>query len=170
MPVNIEIKARCADPTRVRQFLLEKNARSVGTDHQIDTYYRVPKGRLKLRQGKIENALIHYDRPDQDGPKSSQVTLSPVADGETLRNLLANALGVWAVVDKQREIYFIRNAKFHIDTVSGLGGFVEIEVIDQDGSIGQEILEQDCRMYMEALGIQEQDLLSSSYSDMLGIS
>jgi len=167
MPLNVEIKARCADPSAVRKYLLDHDARFLGTDHQVDTYFQVPRGRLKLRQGNIENALIHYDRPDQEGPKSSKVTLFPVTEGDTLCHLLDHALGIWAVVDKQREIYFIRNVKFHIDTVKGLGGFVEIEAIDKDGSISQNALEKDCRFYMHAFGIGDEDLLSKSYSDML---
>lgn len=169
MPLNIEIKARCADPSAVRQYLLDHEARFLGTDHQVDTYFKVPEGRLKLRQGNIENALIHYKRADQEGPKSSQVSLAPVTDGEALKAALTGALGILAVVDKQREIYFIRNVKFHIDQVKGLGGFVEIEAIDRDGSIGEDSLQKDCRMYMDAFGIRAEDLLSHSYSDMVGV-
>jgi adenylate cyclase class 2 len=168
MPLNVEIKARCADPARIRQYLHDNQAQFMGIDHQVDTYFRVADGRLKLRQGNIENALIHYQRADQEGPKASQVNLSPVSHGAALRKVLEMALGILAVVDKQREIYFIRNVKFHIDEVEGLGSFVEIEAIDQDGSIGQDALEQDCRFYIHTFGIRDEDLLSNSYSDMLG--
>jgi predicted adenylyl cyclase CyaB len=47
---------------------------------------------------------------------------------------------VLATVDKHREIYFVGNVKFHLDTVEGLGTFVEIESIDMDGTIGQDRL------------------------------
>lgn len=169
MPLNVEIKARCANPDKVRRYLLDNQARFLGTDHQVDTYFQVPEGRLKLRQGNIENALIHYQRADQEGPKSSQVKLAPVGDGASLKSVLKQALGILAVVDKQREIYFIGHVKFHIDQVEGLGGFVEIEAIDKDGSIGAEALERDCRYFMDAFGIREEDLLSHSYSDMVGL-
>ena len=49
--VNIEIKARCSKPDRVRAFLRAAGADFKGIDHQIDTYFRVPTGRLKLRPG-----------------------------------------------------------------------------------------------------------------------
>jgi adenylate cyclase, class 2 len=167
MPHNVEIKARCADPTPVRRYLEQHHAFFQGTDHQVDTYFQVARGRLKLRQGKIENALIHYDRPDQHGPKSSQVILYPVSEGEMLKKVLESALGILTVVDKQRDIYFIGHVKFHIDRVAGLGSFVEIEAIDRDGRIGLEQLERDCRYYMDALGITSADLMDRSYSDML---
>ena len=68
MPKNVEIKARCEDPRQIRDYLLSHHAIFKGIDHQRDTYFNVSHGRLKLRQGKIENALIHYQRTDQKGP------------------------------------------------------------------------------------------------------
>jgi predicted adenylyl cyclase CyaB len=167
MHINIEIKAKCEDHNRIRDILRQYSAREVGTDHQIDTYFRCENGRLKLREGNIENTLIHYDRTDQAGPKRSDVTLYEVSPGSKLHGLLTKALGVKVVVDKKREIYFIGNVKFHLDTVEGLGKFVEIEAIDKTGTIGVERLRAQCDQYMALFGIEQDNLLTSSYSDML---
>jgi predicted adenylyl cyclase CyaB len=164
---NIEIKARCEDPRHIRDYLLSRHAIFKGTDTQRDTYFNVPHGRMKLRQGKIENALIHYQRDDQKGPKSSQVTLYPVHESNLLRSLLEKALGIKVVVEKQREIYFIDNVKFHIDIVKHLGNFIEIEAISEDEKISQETLQDQCLLYMQEFGIREEDLLNDSYSDQL---
>lgn len=163
----IEIKARARDHERPRAVLRERGARFVGRDHQVDTYFRAHEGRLKLREGGLENALIHYRRPDQAGPKHSEVTLYPADPGSTLKALLTGALGVDVVVDKQREIYFLDNVKVHLDEVRGLGTFVEIEAIDGDGSHSLEALRAQCEELMRAFGIEEQDLLAVSYSDLL---
>ena len=56
--INVEIKALCSDHERIRCILLEKNADFIGMDHQVDTYFRTVSGRLKLREGTIENNLI----------------------------------------------------------------------------------------------------------------
>lgn len=167
MHLNIEIKARCQHQKTIRQLLQERDADFRGTDHQIDTYFIVPNGRLKLREGNIENNLIHYQRPDQTGPKASEVHLYQPSESESLKALLQAALGIKVVVDKQREIYFIDNVKFHLDTVKSLGTFVEIEAIDEDGSIGAERLYEQCQFYLRLFAIQEEDLLQNSYSDML---
>ncbi len=53
--INVEIKARCDELDRLRNILKELRADFKGTDHQIDTYFRVPSGRLKVREGDIEN-------------------------------------------------------------------------------------------------------------------
>jgi adenylate cyclase class IV len=163
----IEIKARAGDLDAPRRLLQARGARFVGLDRQVDTYFRVPVGRLKLREGAIENALIHYRREDRSGPKHSQVSLYPSTPDSTLKGILGDALGVDVVVDKQREIYFLDNVKVHLDTVSGLGTFVEIEAIDGDGTRPLETLRAQCEELLRAFGIAEEDLLAVSYSDLL---
>lgn len=165
--LNVEIKARCDQPGHIRKILNEHNADYKGTDHQIDTYFDVPEGRLKLRQGTIENNLIFYRRDNQTGPKVSNINLVPAEHPEKLYVLLDNALGTRIIVNKQREIYFIDNVKFHIDTVKVLGNFVEIEAIDEDGSIGEKKLTEQCQKYLELFDISEDQLVAHSYSNML---
>ena len=165
--VNMEIKAQCDNPDRIRQLLKENNARFVGTDHQVDTYFNVVNGRLKLREGEIENALIYYNRENKSGPKTSNVKLYKPGPDATLKSLLEESLGVLTVVDKIREIYFIDNVKFHIDKVNELGSFVEIEAIDKDGVLGKEKLLKQCNFYLGLFGISENELVAGSYSDMI---
>jgi len=164
---NIEIKARTDRANQIRSILMEQNADSRGIDHQIDTYFRIPEGRMKLRQGDIENCLVYYERPNQAGPKRSDVFLAFPEDTDGVRDVLSKALGVLCVVRKHREILFIGNTKFHLDEVDELGSFVEIEVIDHDDGLPVNELEATCQRYMTALGIRTGDLITDSYSDML---
>lgn len=163
----IEIKARCKDPDRIRSLLASLGSDCRVIDHQVDTYFNVREGRLKLRQGNIEQALIHYRRPDQAGPKQSDVWLYPTENGSPLYKVLEASIGIKVQVDKMREIHFIDNVKFHIDEVRGLGSFVEIEAIDRDGTLEPEFLQSQCEHYLLLFGITDQDLLHDSYSDQL---
>ena len=165
--LNVEIKASCDDPARIRDILESCDARCLGRDHQIDTYYVVEEGRLKLREGDIENTLIRYHRPDHAGPKRSDVELFKTERDSGLKDVLESFLERLVVVDKLREIYFIDNVKFHIDEVHGLGGFIEIEAIDKDGTRSEAVLQQQCEHFLELLAIPEENLLTDSYSDML---
>ena len=167
MPTNIEIKASCTNRTNIENLLAKGKADFKGIDHQIDTYFNVPNGRLKLREGNIENHLIHYHRADQKGPKQSLVTLFKTEPDSSLKHLLSDALGIKTVVDKRRAIYFIDNVKFHLDEVKGIGQFVEIEAIDTDGSISVAQLQEQCEYYIRLFDIQPEDLLTTSYSDMM---
>ena len=165
--LNVEIKAKCLDHNRVREVLKKNKADFKGLDHQVDTYFKVNSGRLKFREGKIENFLIYYDRENKEGPKESKIILFKNEPQSSLKDILINANGVLTIVDKKREIYFIDNIKFHIDLVENLGAFVEIEAIDKTGLISKEKLYAQCQFYMQELGISPEDLVSVSYSDLL---
>jgi adenylate cyclase, class 2 len=165
--LNIEFKAKANDVVALEALLLQHNPTFIGDDHQIDTYFNVQTGRLKLREGNIENALIHYEREDFAGAKSSHVLLYQHQPDKTLKEILVKTLGVKAVVDKRRKIYFINNVKFHFDRVEGLGTFVEVEAIDKDGSIGKGKLQAQCDEYAALFEIAKEDFCSLSYSDMI---
>ena len=165
--INIEVKVRCKKPEVIRNILNQHNADFKGTDHQIDTYFKVPKGRLKLREGNIENSLIYYQRKDREGPKESDVMLFHPHKNSSLKETLSQALEILIIIKKKREIYFINNIKFHIDKVENLGSFIEIEAIDNDGKIGQKELHKQCEQYMKLFKVKEEDLINCSYSDLL---
>jgi predicted adenylyl cyclase CyaB len=166
--INIEIKAKCFHPQKVEAFLVSAKAVFKGTDLQKDTYFNVPNGRLKLRQGNIENNLIFYNRSDKKGPKQSDFQLVPVKDATAMENLLTEALGKKVVVEKKRKIFFLDNVKIHIDEVPQLGSFVEIEASNlyhPSLSLGQ--LHSQCADLMQHFEIKDEDLIENSYSDML---
>jgi adenylate cyclase, class 2 len=166
--VNIEIKARCDDLRSARRILKRCGAVRRGVDHQIDTYFSVPNGRLKLREGRIENSLIHYDRGEDDRLRLSDITRCDTGNiGRYLKEVLSRGLPTLATVDKKREIYFVDNVKFHLDRVVGLGTFLEIEAIDVDGNGNVAMLRRQCDEFIELLGIRDADLVRASYSDMI---
>ena len=95
---NIEIKAKSNNQSRIRKLLLDMNADFKGIDHQCDTYFMVNFGRLKLREGNIENNLIHYQREYIAGPKQANVILYRSSPESSLKSLLERALGVLIIV------------------------------------------------------------------------
>jgi predicted adenylyl cyclase CyaB len=166
--INVEIKAKCTNPEKIRAVLGLKNAQFKGTDHQIDTYYNIlNKGaRMKIREGNIENFLIYYERKDTPQPKKSDVILFDTEPYSPLGQILEKSLGVLATIDKEREIYVIENMKFHVDKVKDLGTFIEIEASDSTG-IGESDLLEQCKQYMRLFDVKDEDLVEHSYSDMI---
>jgi len=165
--LNIEIKSKIDNAQRIRDILKIQGAEFKGVDHQIDTYFKVASGKLKLREGKIENSLIRYERIETKNLKKSNIVLQKLGkDNSGLKNILTEQLGVEVVVDKQREIYFIDNVKFHIDQVVTLGEFVEIEAISH-GSFTEEELRSQCDKYIHLLDLKSSDFIDKSYSDMI---
>ena len=164
---NYEFKARASDLNILEQKLLELNPVFKGEDHQIDTYFNVHAGRLKLREGNIENALIYYERPDIAGAKQCEIFLYKHQPESSLKEILTKVHGIKIIVDKRRRIYFIDNVKFHFDIVSELGTFIEVEAIDETGSIDTEKLKEQCRYYFSYFGLSDSDYINKSYSDLI---
>jgi adenylate cyclase, class 2 len=165
--LNVEIKAKCSDASFIRKYLLSNHAEYKGVDEQTDTYFNVTNGRLKLREGNIENNLIFYERANQAGPKNSHFHLVKVEDAAGLKDVLTRSIGVKVVVKKRREIYYINNVKFHLDEVPGLGSFIEIEAGNILADLTQAQLKDQCDFYVKEFGIREEDMVEVSYSDMM---
>lgn len=164
---NIEFKARVPELESFEESLKTLNPLFIGVDHQIDTYFNVAHGRLKLREGHIENALIQYNRADTADAKLSDIILYHHKPNPALKAILQLQLGVKAVVDKKRRIYFINHVKFHFDEVKDLGTFLEVEVIDKDGSLQIEDMKKECDYYFNFFKLTPQHLVDRSYSDLI---
>jgi len=163
--LNFEFKARLRDEKRVRAVLKQLHARLVGTDRQVDTYFRVPSGRLKVREGRIENALIYYQRSNSSQARRADVDIMLLPRRNSIRTILTGALGVLAVVDKRREIYFVRNVKIHLDRVRRLGKFMEVEAISRTGDLKK--VRTQARSFQKLFGIHPSDIIGKSYADLV---
>lgn len=163
---NFEWKARRTDIDSLEKKLLTLSPKFIGEDHQVDTYFLVEKGRLKLREGTIENSLIYYERKNVADSKQSNVLLYQFQTDPSLKEILIKTHGIKVIVDKKRKIYFIGNVKFHFDVVESLGTFVEVEAINFDG-IPIERLKEQCNYYTDFFGIKNSDFESQSYSDLM---
>jgi predicted adenylyl cyclase CyaB len=168
--LNIEFKAKVNNLYYLENKLQTLQPKFIGKDHQIDTYFNTKENRLKLREGNIENALIHYKRENTASSKLSEIILYNHIPNLALKQILTETLGVKAIVDKQRKIYFIENVKFHFDNVIGLGNYIEVEAIDEHETLGKEKLQQQCDFYFNFFDLKEEQLQQYSYSDMVLLS
>lgn len=165
--LNFEFKARTNELDNLERKFLQLNPKFIGEDNQTDTYFNVADGRLKLREGNIENSLIWYKRENTAGAKQSDVILYRHTADKILKDILIKLHGIKVIVKKKRRIYFIDNVKFHFDTIIGQGTFIEVEAIDKDGSIGIEKLKEQADRYAEFFDVKVEDFIAISYSDMI---
>ncbi len=162
--INFEFKARLRDEKEVRAALRRLRARYVGTDHQIDTYFPAPEGRLKVREGRIENALIFYRRTTAPRARRASVEMMLLPRRNSVRAILSAAFGTVAAVDKRREIYFVGNVKIHLDRLRGLGKFVEVEALSRSGNLKK--IRRQARNFQKLLGVKAADIVPESYLDL----
>lgn len=167
MPTNIEIKARVRDVPRIRALATALSDTPATEIQQHDTFFQVPTGRLKLRQFSADKGeLIFYRRPDVAGAKRSDYLIAPSDSPERLLEVLSAALGAQQSVVKTRTLFQVGQTRVHLDSVVGLGFFVELEVQlrpDQSTEEGEET----ARQLMAALEISEADLIKGAYADLL---
>ena len=167
MPRNVEIKARLPDLDRVTRIASQLAESAPELTTQEDVFFPCQTGRLKLRIFSPAHAeLIYYQRPNQEGPKTSQYQITPTADPTGLRAALTAAYGVRAVVNKVRTLLLVGRTRIHLDRVDSLGDFLELEVVlGNNESIAAG--EAEARALMATLGIAPDDLIADAYVDLL---
>jgi adenylate cyclase class 2 len=138
---EIEAKIRVDDLDEVRTRLTEHHAEFQGEDSQRDVYYNAPHRdfaetdealRVRYTGGMPE---ITYKGPKlpSSGIKARREINIRVDSGERFEELLAQiGFTVTASVVKHREEYRLHGASIALDSVAGLGTFVEIEVMTEE--------------------------------------
>lgn len=163
---NVEIKARVSDFVESGRTAFEIAGGAPQVLNQVDTYFNVSRGRFKLREDEDGCEIIYYERPDSKGPKRCDYNRFPVESPEGLKRILTSALGVRAVVRKQRLVYIHDNVRIHLDTVDGLGHFLELEAVAQEDTsmsgCGARVKD-----LLSKFKVRKSDLLEGSYCDLL---
>jgi predicted adenylyl cyclase CyaB len=163
---NIEFKAPDPEPARSLAVCVSLGADDRGVLCQTDTYFSVPHGRLKLREEGRDAWLIYYERRDQAAARESRYNILPVGEPDQLRDVLSAALGIRIVVEKERRLFLWKSVRIHLDTVTGLGTFIEVEAV----AAAQSDLTAEHHHTQElqtALGIQDDDIVDWGYADRL---
>jgi predicted adenylyl cyclase CyaB len=167
MATNIEIKARVDDFEALKARAASLSDQTLAILMQEDTFFHSAKGRLKLRVlAPDRGQLIYYERTNQGGPKRSDYHLAETRDPENLKTTLSLALGVRGVVRKTRYLFMAGQTRIHLDEVEGLGQFMELEVVMQEGQSdaeGQAIAED----LMRRLEVRQEALLEGAYIDLI---
>jgi len=173
---NLELKVQCPpaalDVLRARVESLV--CAPIQRLHQIDTYFRVERGRLKLREIRGERdssmteraELIAYVRPSDGGSRWSSYQVVPIT-AQVTPNLLAGLLMTHdqhARVDKVRHVAEIGHTRVHLDRVESVGTFVELETVISTQS-ESEAAEEHQRM-IDLLGLARYPSVAGSYSDL----
>jgi homotetrameric cytidine deaminase len=164
---NVELKARDPDPGRSLERCVALGAEDRGELRQRDTYFAAPRGRLKLREQEPGGAeLIAYERADAAQARESRYRIAPVGEPEALRAALDAALGTVVVVDKRRRLLVWEGVRIHLDSVDGLGAFVELEgVAPAESDLAPEA--QLVARLRGELDIGDEAIEAASYSDLL---
>lgn len=167
--ILVELKAKVQNLQVVRNKLTAVKAKHIGVFHQIDTYFHVPKGRLKLREieGAEKAQLVYYERMNVAGPRKSVVFIIEIQEPKHFKTLLHKILKIRATVEKTREIYRYKGTQIHLDVVQQLGTFIEFE---RPVSPTAQAIERGRRMLerlMDTFEVRLENLEKRSYGDLV---
>jgi adenylate cyclase class IV len=164
---NVEIKAELRDAQIARAVCRSLRGVHARTFHQTDTYYQMPKGRLKKREVEGEpTEYIFYERPNQSSAKVS--TFSIFTERQAESRFGKDPLPEWVRVRKRRELWLVGYTRVHLDRVDGLGDFLELEsLVSRANTLNRArahiaaLLEE----FRPVLG----ELIDRGYADMLAM-
>ena len=164
---NVELKARDPDPARSLERALALGAEDWGEITQRDTYFAGARGRIKLReQDPGDHELIQYSRENSTDARTSSYRRVPTGEADALRAALDDAYGTLVTVTKRRHLLLWEGVRIHLDEVEGLGSYLELEAVaEPDSDLGAE--SEKVERLRRELGIEDQDLVATSYSDLL---
>ena len=167
MPCNVEIKAILRDRESVEASAARLSATGPEIIHQEDHFFHCDGARLKLRIFASDHGeLIRYERTNVAETRSSHYLIARTPDPTVLLEILTRTLGRVGVVKKLRTLYLIGQTRVHLDQVSELGDFLELEVVlrpEQSEAEGKTIADS----LLSTFKIDERDLLAEAYLDLL---
>lgn len=167
MARNIEIKAHIDNVDALAKRVAEIAEQGPIEIVQDDTFFECENGKLKLRAfSRTKGELIFYRRPDQPGPKESFYLVASTSSPDMLREVLTLAYGQVGRVHKLRTLFLVGRTRIHLDRVEGLGHFLELEVVLEDGDSTKSGVDQT-EALMVRFGIDPSQLIEDAYVDLL---
>lgn len=163
---NVELKARDRDPEATLAAALRHGAEDRGVLRQKDTYFAAREGRLKLRVQDDGATLIAYARADEAAARTSAYHLVAVPDPDALAAALDASLGTVVVVEKFRRLLLWEGVRIHLDSVEGLGTWVELEAVaPADSDLADE--HRKVAELRAVLDMKDEDVVAQGYAALL---
>lgn len=163
---NIELKIKLNDFKRVVSQLKKIGAKYINQLHQIDTYFNIKSGRLKIRN--INNKifeLIYYQRPNKKSSKISNYQILNIKKNQIqkIKSILKKSLEVKIIIEKDRGLWQFNNTRIHLDRVKKLGNFLELETVVKK-NLEEARIEHS--KIINLLNLKNYKKCSNSYSDL----
>ena len=163
---NIEIKVPIENRTAMEQKVRDLGASYEWERTQTDTFFQVADGFLKLRDlGGGPGELIGYTRAPGREARPSDYDIAVVGSPADMIRVLERSLGIRGVVEKTRTLYRWRHTRIHLDNVSGLGHYLELEAVARDISL--DAAKQEAEELIEKLALNREAFLDKTYLELL---
>jgi len=164
MALNLELKISINSKKNIIDKILCGGGKYISSLNQIDTYFTFNKGLLKLRNQNGENQLIKYNRNETETDRWSNYSVL-FLKGEEVLKYLTDLFDIEVEVKKERKLYIYKNTRIHIDKVSRLGNYLELEtMVDK---ISLEEAKNEFNEVVDFLKLDLEHQIRKSYRDLL---
>lgn len=167
---NLEIKVRVENLDVIKSHLgFSKYEKTL---EQTDTYFLVGKIQLKVREEKTSSEIIAYIRKSKEGTRESSYYRINIFQNRAnfMKTVLRFLFSAKMVVAKKRDLFFYKNTRIHLDTVAGLGEFVELETVcweNKNQSKGFAKYWEEHEKVKQTLSLFRYPAIAGSYSTMM---
>lgn len=141
--LEIEVKSKIDDISSMKEKIAVLGGHYTETRHETDHYFNHPSrdfretGEAFRIRVDDDGAMVTYKGPKLGGmTKTRMERETGVDDSETMRQIL-DSLGFRpaGIVEKTRCYYEYGDATLTLDSVKGLGDYIEIEMIGEDRTL-----------------------------------
>ncbi|MFA5022477.1 MAG: class IV adenylate cyclase [Patescibacteria group bacterium] len=163
MNIEIEVKLKVRSLAKIKQRLKLLKAKYLGLVWQVDTYYQVsknyylkgvPKLRIREERNKGKAFLEYHEAVNNFKAKEFETEVSNAKMAKIILEKFGYKPGL--MVDKKREKYRLGRINIDLDSVKGLGSFVEIEIMNKNEKESlKEIYD-----FLPNLGLSKKDIIA----------
>jgi adenylate cyclase class 2 len=173
--LEVEAKIRVQDIAAVRRRLKDAGARRIGVEEQEDAYFAHPTRDLAARDEALRLRLgggagvgprrsfeLTFKGPREPGDTKARVEHTVSCASDPTRLLESLGFRVAARLRKRREHYELMGAAVALDRLSGLGDFLEAEVVATQAKSAARKVER----VLAELGLAREPRLRESYLEL----
>lgn len=167
---NLELKVSLDDPKNITKLIKQSGAKYHGKLRQVDTYFKYPNGRLKVREiNNRQFELIYYLRDDKKDSKLSDYRIVKLTrrNFTQIKKILINNFGLKVIVKKIRSLWIYDHTRIHLDRVINLGNFLELETVMTNLKPLKAKYEHNA--VINNLRLDNFHKIDKSYSDLLAV-
>ena len=182
--IEVECKLKIDNKVAIECKLKELGFSLVNNLTEVDRYFDNLKGDIKANDSALRirvttnndtndsSAEINFKGPKLDNVSVSRPEYETIVDDAPATEKILNSLGYYAVkptVEKLRKTYVRDDMSACLDSVKGLGDFLELEILVNDKSEKDSALSRIEEM-LKVLGYNIADTTRKSYlSQLMGI-
>jgi len=169
--IEVEVKARISNLKEIKRRILKLGGKRIGLLRQLDVYFKMPHEKFSqhigvLRVRRSNNiCTLTYKGPRLGTEEAREEITVTISDFETMLEIL-HKLGLTELVkiSKDREIYKVDHIKISLDTVKGLGNFIELELTVSKCEVSE--IHTRLMQLLEKLGISKDAIEPLTYLEL----